>query len=105
MAITDKNLDFMLQNVNISLRTYISDIEAIKLSKIGNKYSIEAVINGNQIDSFYKVMTRKDVYNALKIIEIVLFRRAHCSYDLVTEKTPNTDFIKHLLQAFNEFNA
>lgn len=105
MAITDKNLDFMLQNVNISLRTYISDIEAIKLSKIGNKYSIEAVINGNQIDSFYKVMTKKDVYNALKIIEIVLFRNAHTSYDLVTEKTSNTEFIKHLLQTFNEFNA
>lgn len=105
MTITEKNLNFMLSNVNISLHSYISDIEQIKLSKIGNKYAIEPVINGEQIDSFYKVMSKKEVYNALKIIDIVLYRNAHCSYSLDSEKRSNTDFLKHLLQTFNEFNA
>lgn len=105
MAITEKNLDIMLENVNVSLRTYVSDIDSIRLVKYNGKYAIEPVINGNQIDSFYKTMSKKDVYKALEILNTILFRNAHCSYNVATERQENTQFIKHLLQTFNEFGA
>ena len=56
--ITNELLAHNLGSVNTLLQFYNSDIEQIKLSKIGNKYSIEPVINGEQIDSFYKTMTK-----------------------------------------------
>lgn len=103
--ITNELLAHNLGSVNTLLQFYNSDIEQIKLSKMGNKYSIEPVINGEQIDSFYKTMTKKEVITYLRIIEIVLCKNAHCSYSLDSEKRLNTEFLLDLLKNFNEFNA
>ena len=103
--ITNELLAHNLGSVNTLLQFYNSDIEQIKLSKIGNKYSIEPVINGEQIDSFYKTMTKKDAIRYLRTIEIILHKNAHCSYSLESEKRLNTEFLLDLLKNFNEFNA
>lgn len=103
--VTNELLARNLGSVNIRLQYYNSDIEQIKLSKIGNKYAIEPVINGEQIDSFYKTMTKKEAIKYLRIIEIILCKNAHCSYSLESEKRLNTEFLLDLLKNFNEFNA
>lgn len=101
--VTNELLAHNLGSVNARLQYYNSDIELIKVSKVGNKYAIEPVINGEQIDSFYKTMTKKDVIKYLRIIEIILCKDAHCSYSLDTEKKANTEFLLDLLQNLNGF--
>lgn len=104
MAITEKNLSAIVEDVNICLRDYYSEIESIRVSKIGNKYALEPVIDGKQIDSFYKTMSKRDLYNALQVLKTVMFYYATSESTLYgSEKKANTQFIKHLLQTFNEF--
>lgn len=103
--VTNELLARNLGAVNARLQYYNSDIDLIKVSKIGNKYAIEAVIDGDQIDSFYKTMTKKDCIKYLRIIEIILCKDAHCSYSLDTEKKANTEFLLDLIQNLNSFEA
>lgn len=106
MAITEKTLSAIVEDVNICLRDYYSEIESIRVCKVGNKYAIEPVIDGKQIDNFYKTMSKRDLYNALQVLKTVMFNCA-CSHSKLykTEKKANTQFIKHLLQTFNEFGV
>lgn len=111
MAITEKNISILVNDVNFYFKElYVSNIEAVKVCKIGNKYALEPVIEGKQIDSFYKTMNKRDLYNALQVLKTVLFNNASSIVNIYGdgregEKKANTVFIKHLLQTFNEFGA
>ena len=108
MAITEKTLSAILNDVNICFRDYNSEIECVRVSKVGNKYALEPVIDGKQIDSFYKTMSKRDLYNALQVLKTVMFNCASSQsklYETETKTKANTQFIKHLLQTFNEFGV
>lgn len=104
MAITEKTLSAILDDVNLCLRDYNSEIECIRVCKNGSKYALEPVIDGKQIDAFVKSMSKRDLYNALQVLKTVMFNCASSQSKVYgTEKKANTQFIKHLLQTFNDF--
>lgn len=98
-------IDNLLERVNNNLELYYSNIEKIKVCKGQKGYAIEAVVDGNQIDSYYKNLTKKQVFTALEVLNIVIADRATVTRELGDEaKNDNGYFIKKLIKTFNEQN-
>lgn len=95
----------LLDRVNNNLEYYYSNIQKIAVCKGQKGYAIEVVVDGNQIDSFYKNLTKKQVFTALEIIYRVVSDRAVVTSQLGDEaKNDNGSFIKHLIKTLNEQN-
>lgn len=95
----------LLDRVNNNLEYYYSNIQKIAVCKGQKGYAIEVVVDGNQIDSFYKNLTKKQVFTALEIIYCVVSDRAVVTSQLGDEaKNDNGSFIKHLIKTLNEQN-
>lgn len=98
-------IDNLLERVNNNLEYYYSNIQKIKICKGQRDYAIEVVVDGNQIDSCYKNLTKKQVFTALEIIYRIVSDRATVTQELGDEaKNDNGSFIKHLIKTFNEQN-
>lgn len=98
-------IDNMLERVNNNLEYYYSNIEKIAICKGQKGYSIEVVIDGNQIDSYYKNLTKKQVFTALEVIHRIVSDRATVTRELGDEaKNDNGSFIKNLIKTLNEQN-
>jgi len=98
-------IDNLLERVNNNLEYYYSNIEKIAICKGQKGYAIEVVIDGNQIDSYYKNLTKKQVFTALEIIYRIVSDRATVTRELGDEaKNDNGSFIKNLIKTLNEQN-
>lgn len=98
-------IDNLLERVNNNLEYYYSNIEKIAICKGQRGYAIEVVIDGNQIDSYYKNLTKKQIYTALEIIYRIVSDRATVTRELGDEaKNDNGSFIKNLIKTLNEQN-
>lgn len=98
-------IDNMLERVNNNLQYYYSNIQKIAVCKGQRGYAIEVVVDGNQIDSYYKNLTKKQLYTALEIIYRIVSDRATVTHELGDEaKNDNGSFIKHLIKTLNEQN-
>lgn len=98
-------IDNLLERVNNNLEYYYSNIQKIAVCKGQRGYAIEVVIDGNQIDSYYKNLTKKQVYTALEIIYRIVSDRATVTRELGDEaKNDNGSFIKNLIKTLNEQN-
>lgn len=98
-------IDNLLERVNNNLQYYYSNIQKIAVCKGQRGYAIEVVIDGNQIDSYYKNLTKKQVFTALEILYRIISDRATVTQELGDEaKNDNGSFIKHLIKTFNEQN-
>lgn len=103
--IKKNQIDNMLERVNNNLQYYYSNIQKIAVCKGQRGYAIEVVIDGNQIDSYYKNLNKQQLYTALEIIYRVVSDRAVVTSLLGDEaKTDNGSFIKHLIKTLNEQN-
>jgi len=100
-----ENVYNLLDRVNNNLEYYYSNIEKIAICKGQKGYAIEVVIDGNQIDSYYKNLTKKQVFTALEIIYRIVSDRATVTRELGDEaKNDNGSFIKNLIKTLNEQN-
>lgn len=98
-------IDYLLERVNNNLELYYSNIQKIAVCKGQKGYAIEVVIDGNQIDSYYKNLTKKQVFTALEVLNIVIGDRATVTRELGDEaKNDNGYFIKKLIKTLNEQN-
>jgi len=98
-------IDNLLERVNNNLEYYYSNIEKIAICRGQKGYAIEVVIDGNQIDSYYKNLTKKQVFTALEIIYRIVSDRATVTRELGDEaKNDNGSFIKNLIKTLNEQN-
>ena len=98
-------IDNLLERVNNNLELYYSNIQKIAVCKGQKGYAIEVVIDGNQIDSYYKNLTKKQVFTALEVLNIVIGDRATVTRELGDEaKNDNGYFIKKLIKTLNEQN-
>lgn len=98
-------IDNLLERVNNNLEYYYSNIQKIAVCKGQKGYAIEVVIDGNQIDSYYKNLTKKQVFTALEIIHRIVSDRATVTRELGDEaKNDNGSFIKNLIKTLNEQN-
>lgn len=98
-------IDNLLERVNNNLEYYYSNIQKIAVCKGQKGYAIEVVIDGNQIDSYYKNLTKKQVFTALEIIYRIVSDRATVTRELGDEaKNDNGSFIKNLIKTLNEQN-
>lgn len=98
-------IDNLLERVNNNLEYYYSNIQKIAICKGQKGYAIEVVIDGNQIDSYYKNLTKKQVFTALEVLNTVIADRATVTRELGDEaKNDNGYFIKKLIKTFNEQN-
>lgn len=98
-------IDNLLERVNNNLELYYSNIQKIKVCKGQRGYAIEVVIDGNQIDSYYKNLTKKQIYTALEMLNIVIGDHAIVTRELGDEaKNDNGYFIKKLIKTLNEQN-
>ena len=98
-------IDNMLERVNNNPELYYSNIQKIKVCKGQRGYAIEVVVDGNQIDSYYKNLTKKQVFTALEILNTVIGDHAVVTRELGDEaKKDNASFIKKLIKTFNEQN-
>lgn len=98
-------IDNLLERVNNNLELYYSNIQKIAVCKGQQGYAIEVVIDGNQIDSYYKNLTKKQVYTSLEILYRIIGDRAVVTNELGDEaKNDNGSFIKHLIKTLNEQN-
>lgn len=103
--IKKNQIDNMLERVNNNLQYYYSNIQKIAVCKGQRGYAIEVVIDGNQIDSYYKNLNKQQLYTALEIIYRVVSDRAVVTSQLGDEaKSDNGSFIKHLIKTLNEQN-
>ena len=98
--ITRDVIDAKLARVNFCVDYYNSNIEKIKVCKGNGGYSIEAVIDGNQIDHG-KMLTAKEVCKMLDVLYVVL--DGHCidPCEMYSQKEENTKFILRLIQTMN----
>ena len=98
-------IDDLLERVNNNLEYYYSNIQKIAICKGQKGYAIEVVINGNQIDSFYKNLTKKQVFTALEALNIVIGNCAYITTELGdTAKKRNDCFLKSMIETFNRQN-
>lgn len=98
-------IDNLLERVNNNLEYYYSNIKKIAICKGQRGYAIEVVVDGNQIDSYYKNLTKKQVFTALEIIHRIVSDRATVTRELGDEaKNDNGSFIKNLIKTLNEQN-
>lgn len=96
-------IDNMLDSVNRHLNYFNSEIDKINICKGLNGYSIEPVINGNQIDSYYKKLNKKQLFNALVIIYNLLLRSegSLSAGTIDHQKINNTRLIQSLISDLN----
>lgn len=96
-------IDNMLDSVNRHLNYFNSEIDKINICKGLNGYSIEPVINGNQIDSYYKKLNKKQLFNALVIIYNLLLRSegSLSAGTIDHQKINNTRLIQSLIADLN----
>ena len=96
-------IDNMLESVNRHLNYFNSEIQKINVCKGLNGYAIEPVINGNQIDSYYKKLNKKQLFNALVIIYNLLLRSEGTlsAGTIDHQKINNTRLIKSLIADMN----
>lgn len=95
----------LLDRVNNNLEYYYSNIQKIAICKGQRGYAIEVVVDGNQIDSYYKNLTKKQVFTALEILYRIIGDRATVTRELGDEaKNDNGSFIQHLIKTLNEQN-
>ena len=100
-----ENVYNLLDRVNNNLEYYYSNIQKIAICKGQRGYAIEVVVDGNQIDSYYKNLTKKQLYTALEILNTVIGDHAVVTRELGDEaKKDNASFIKKLIKTFNEQN-
>lgn len=100
-----ENVYNLLDRVNNNLEYYYSNIQKIAICKSQKGYAIEVVIDGNQIDSFYKNLTKKQVYTALEALNIVIGNCAYITTELGdTAKKRNDCFLKSMIETFNRQN-
>ena len=98
-------IDNMLERVNNNLELYYSNIQKIKVCKGQRGYAIEVVVDGNQIDSFYKNLNKKQLLTALEALNIVIGNCAYIATDLGDKaKARNTCFLKSMIETFNRQN-
>lgn len=98
-------IDNLLERVNNNLEYYYSNIQKIKVCKGQKGYAIEVVVDGNQIDSYYKNLTKKQVFTVLEVLNTVIADRATVTRELGDEaKNDNGYFIKKLIKTLNEQN-
>lgn len=98
-------IDNLLERVNNNLEYYYSNIQKIAVCKGQRGYAIEVVVDGNQIDSYYKNLTKKQVFTALEILYRIIGDRATVTRELGDEaKNDNGSFIKNLIKTLNEQN-
>lgn len=95
----------LLDRVNNNLEYYYSNIQKIAVCKGQRGYAIEVVVDGNQIDSYYKNLTKKQVFTGLEILYRIIGDRAVVTNQLGDEaKNDNGSFIKKLIKTINEQN-
>lgn len=98
-------IDNMLERVNNNLEYYYSNIQKIAICKGQKGYAIEVVIDGNQIDSFYKNLTKKQIYTALEVLNIVIGNCAYITTELGDKaKNNNGSFLQSMIETFNRQN-
>lgn len=103
--IKTNQIDNLLERVNNNLALYYSNIQKIAVCKGQRGYAIEVVVDGNQIDSYYKNLTKKQLYTGLEILYRIIGDRAVVTSLLGDEaKNDNGSFIKHLIKTINEQN-
>lgn len=96
-------IDNMLESVNRHLDYFNSEIDKINICKGLNGYSIEPVINGKQIDSYYKKLNKKQLFNSLVIIYNLLLRSegSLSAGTIDHQKINNTRLIQSLIADLN----
>ncbi len=107
MTIKRSDIDYILQKINELLNSnYLSNIEKIALCKGQRGYAIEVVIDGNQIDSYYKNLTKNQVYIFLQTLESLIYKHFTIagSYDIEDQKIHNTNLIINLINLWNTAN-
>ena len=98
-------IDNLLERVNNNLALYYSNIQKIAICKGQRGYAIEVVVDGNQIDSYYKNLTKKQVFTGLEILYRIISDHAIVTRELGDEaKNDNGSFIKKLIKTINEQN-
>lgn len=95
----------LVDRVNNNLEYYYSNIQKIAVCKGQKGYAIEVVIDGNQIDSYYKNLNKKQLYTSLEMLNIIIGNCAVVTNELGDKaKNDNGCFIKHLIKTLNEQN-
>lgn len=98
-------IDNLLERVNNNLQYYYSNIQKIAVCKGQRGYAIEVVIDGNQIDSYYKNLTKKQIYTALEMLNAIIGNCAVISGEVGDRaKIRNTDLIRTMIRISNEQN-
>ena len=99
-------IDNLLERVNNNLELYYSNIQKIKVCKGQRGYAIEVVVDGNQIDSYYKNLTKKQVFTALEVLNIVIGNCAYITANNIgeKEKAKNGCFLQSMIETFNRQN-
>lgn len=98
-------IDNLLERVNNNLEYYYSNIKKIAICKGQRGYAIEVVVDGNQIDSFYKNLTKKQLLTALEVLNIVIGNCAYITTELGDHaKKRNDCFLKSMIETFNRQN-
>lgn len=100
-------IDNLLERVNNNLELYYSNIQKIAVCKGQRGYAIEVVVDGNQIDSYYKNLTKKQIYTALEILNTVIGNCAYITANNIgeKEKAKNGCFLKSMIETFNSQNV
>ena len=100
-----ENVYNLLDRVNNNLEYYYSNIQKIAICKGQRGYAIEVVVDGNQIDSFYKNMNKKQLLTALEALNIIIGNCAYIATDIGDKaKARNTCFLKSMIETFNRQN-
>lgn len=95
----------LLNRVNNNLEYYYSNIQKIAVCKGQRGYAIEVVIDGNQIDSYYKNLNKQQLYTALEALNIIIGNCAYITTELgEKEKAKNGCFLKSMIETFNSQN-
>lgn len=95
----------MVDRVNNNLEYYYSNIQKIAVCKGQRGYAIEVVIDGNQIDSYYKNLNKKQLYTALEMLNAIIGNCAVISGEVGDRaKIRNTDLIRAMIRIANEQN-
>lgn len=98
-------IDNLLERVNNNLQYYYSNIQKVAICKGQQGYAIEVVIDGNQIDSYYKNLTKKQVYTSLEMLNAIVGDCAVISGEVGDRaKIRNTDLICTMIRIANEQN-
>lgn len=103
--IKKNQIDNMLERVNNNLQYYYSNIQKIAVCKGQRGYAIEVVVDGNQIDSFYKNLNKKQLYTALEVLNLIIGNCVYITTELGDKaKADNDAFVRGMIKTLNEQN-